>query len=290
MLNFEFFTDTACDLTPELIQECEVSLIPLCAASENEVCDGVPDENGEKIKAFYASLRSGSVYKTSAANIAELDGYWRRPLESGRDVLYLCFSSALSSTYSTANMLSAQLMEEFPGRKVYIVDTRCASMGQGLLVYLAAKRAAEGAGIDEVRDFAEELKLSVCHRFTVDDLMFLKRGGRLSAASAVMGTVLNIKPVMHVDNEGRLVPTEKVKGRKASVKRLYTLMQETFEPERCKTVFISHGDCEEDANSLAAMIREGLGVEDIHIYYIGPTVGSHSGPGTLALFFIGKER
>lgn len=290
MPNFVFFTDTGCDLSAAQIKECKVSLIPLPASGETEVYDGIPDEKAEKIKAFYTSMRSGAQFKTAAANIAELETRWRDCLDKGQDVLYLCFSSALSSTYATAKVLAEQLSEQYPARKIYVVDTRCASMGQGLLVYYTAKHIEGGAGIDEARDFALSRRLSICHRFTVDDLAYLKRGGRLSAASAAVGTILNIKPVLHVDDEGRLVPTEKVKGRKASIRRMYALMEQTVDKAACDTVFISHSDCEADAQSLAAMVREGLGIENIHIFYIGPTIGSHTGPGTLALFFMSKER
>ncbi len=290
MRNFTFFTDTGCDLPLELVERYSLSLIPLPAISGDEVYDGIPDENCEKIRSFYTSLRGGKAFTTSAANLAELEERWRPLLEAGQDILYITFSSALSSTFQSSLLLSKELMEAYPSRKVYVVDSRSASMGQGLLVYLTAERIESGATLEEARDFAESTKMSICHRFTVDDLMHLLRGGRVNAASAVMGTVLNIKPVMHTDTEGRLVPTEKVKGRKASIKRLFTLMEETYDRSIPQTVFISHSDAEAEAQALADMVREKLGINDIRIFYIGPTIGSHTGPGTIAIFFQGSPR
>ena len=181
-------------------------------------------------------------------------------------------------------------MEKYPQRKIFTVDTLCASMGQGLLVYLAARKRQGGASIEEVRDWTETRKLSICHQFTVDDLHFLKRGGRISGATALMGTMLNIKPVLHVDGTGRLVNIGKARGRQAALKALMDKMEQTAIDPHSQTVFISHADCPEDAQTLAQMVRERFGVREIVINYIGPVIGAHSGPGTLALFYIGTER
>ena len=210
-------------------------------------------------------------------------------LQAGEDILYLGFSSALSSTYNAGALAAEQLAEKYPDRKILTVDTLSASMGQGLLVYLTVQQKRAGATIEEARDFAEKNKFHLCHWFTVDDLHHLRRGGRVSATSAVLGTVLNIKPVLHMDNEGRLIFMEKVRGRRASIKRMLEKMRETaIEPEK-QIVFMSHGDCIEDAEYLAGRIREEWNVEVV-INYVGPVIGSHSGPGTLALFFLGTER
>ena len=211
-------------------------------------------------------------------------------LQAGRDILYLGFSSALSGTYNAGAVAARQLSEKYPDRRLYAVDTLSASMGQGLLVYLTVQQKRAGATIEQARDYAEAQKLHLCHWFTVDDLNHLHRGGRVSATSAVLGTVLNIKPVLHMDDEGRLIFMEKVRGRRNSIKRLLDKMRETaIEPDK-QIVFMSHGDCLEDAEYLAGRIREEWNVQDVVINYVGPVIGAHSGPGTLALFFLGAQR
>ncbi|MBO7303283.1 MAG: DegV family protein, partial [Clostridia bacterium] len=212
-------------------------------------------------------------------------------LDEGKDILYLGFSSGLSSTYHSGKLACEELSEEYPDRKLYAVDTLCASLGQGLLVYHAAKMRLDGASIEEVRDFTENKKLNVCHWFTVDDLFFLKRGGRVGAATAVLGTVLGIKPIMHVDNEGKLVKTTTARGRRASIDALCEKAKTGALDAKAKLVaFISHGDCEEDAKYLADKVKKEAGFKDVVIGYVGSVIGSHSGPGTLALFYIGAER
>jgi DegV family protein with EDD domain len=212
-------------------------------------------------------------------------------LERGTDILYLGFSSGLSNTYNAGRIACEELSEEFPERKLYAVDTLCASLGQGLLVYHAAKMRFDGKSIEEVRDFAEGNKLRLCHWFTVDDLFFLKRGGRVSAATAVVGTMLGIKPIMHVDNEGKLVKVGTVRGRRASIDALCEKAKASAIDVKEKLVaFISHGDCEEDAKYLADKMKKEVGFKEVLIGYVGSVIGSHSGPGTLALFYLGTER
>ncbi|MDO4732840.1 MAG: DegV family protein, partial [Bacillota bacterium] len=222
----------------------------------------------------------------SAVNTAAFLQAMEPVLQEGRDILYMGFSSGLSSTFSASVTAVAELQERYPERKIYAFDTLCASLGQGLLVYLAAQKKAAGASIDEVLAYLEETRLNLCHWFTVDDLNHLRRGGRLSATTAVVGTVLNIKPVLHVDDEGRLVNVSKVRGRKKSINALFAEMQERAIDPQGQTVFISHGDCLEDAETLAEMIRAEFGVKDFLINPVGPVIGAHSGPGTLALFFL----
>ena len=211
-------------------------------------------------------------------------------LEQGRDVLYLGFSSGLSGTYEAVELLVKQLAAEFPERKLRSVDTLAASGGEGLLVWHAVQRARGGASIDEVRDWVEQHKLNLAHWFTVDDLNHLKRGGRVSAAAALFGTMLSIKPVLHVDDTGHLVPVSKTRGRKASLLALVDRMAESAVDPAGQTIFISHGDCEADAEFVADEVRRRFGVQDIYINYVGPVIGNHSGPGTLALFFLGSRR
>jgi DegV family protein with EDD domain len=211
-------------------------------------------------------------------------------LAEGKDVLYLGFSSGLSGIFNAGFVASQELSEKYPQRKIYAVNTLCASLGQGLLVYLCAKMQQAGAGIEEVRNYAEDNKLHLCHWFTVDDLFFLKRGGRVSAATAVLGTMLSIKPVMHVDDEGHLIKVGTARGRKASIRALADQVgKRAIDPEN-QVMFISHGDCINDAKYLEEQLRTRFHVKDVVISYVGPVIGAHSGPGTVALFFYGTER
>ena len=211
-------------------------------------------------------------------------------LQAGKDVLILAFSSGLSTTYNSSRIAVEELSEKYPERKIYTVDTLCASLGQGLLVYLAVKEREKGRSIQEVRDWVEENKLHMCHQFTVDDLHFLKRGGRISATTAVVGSMLQIKPVLHVDNEGHLINIAKARGRQASLKALVDKMEKTAIDPANQVVFISHGDCLEDAQTVEKLVKERFGVKEVYINYVGPVIGAHSGPGTLALFYVGSER
>ena len=212
-------------------------------------------------------------------------------LEAGRDVLYLGFSSGLSGTYEAVSLLCNQLAAEFPERKILSVDTLAASGGEGLLVWHAVQKAREGLSIEELRDWVEQHKLNLAHWFTVDDLMFLWRGGRVSKTSAWAGTLLNIKPVLHVDDEGHLIPMEKVRGRKKSLNALVDHMEKSaIPPVADQMVFITHGDCLEDAEYVADKVRERFGVRDVVINYVDPVIGAHSGPGTMALFYMAESR
>ncbi len=284
---FVIITDSASDLSPERAKEYGVSLIPLTVTVEGS--DPVPDTEADK-KELYAELRAKKSATTSAINYEAALEAIGAEVGAGNDVLYIGFSSGLSSTASTGILVCKELSEQYPDRKVYGVDSLCASLGEGLLVYLAAKKRDSGASIEEVRDYVEDTKLHLCHWFTVDDLFFLKRGGRVSAATAVVGSMLSIKPVMHVDNEGHLINVGKARGRKASLEALVNKMAETAVDPASQTVFICHGDCIEDAEYTANLIRERLGVKDIMIDYTGAVIGSHSGPGTLAIFFLGTHR
>ena len=284
---FVIITDSASDLSPERAKEYGVSLIPLTVTVEGS--DPVPDTEADK-KELYAELRAKKSATTSAINYEAALEAIGAEVGAGNDVLYIGFSSGLSSTASTGILVCKELSEQYPDRKVYGVDSLCASLGEGLLVYLAAKKRDSGASIEEVRDYVEDTKLHLCHWFTVDDLFFLKRGGRISAATAVVGSMLSIKPVMHMDNEGHLINVGKARGRKASLEALVNKMAETAIDPASQTVFICHGDCIEDAEYTANLIRERLGVKDIMIDYTGAVIGSHSGPGTLSIFFLGTHR
>ena len=288
MSNYVILTDSGTDFTKEMIEELDVELLDLWVTRENE--EPVPNSSLD-LSEFYAFLREKKSASTAAVNIDSFIEIMTPILEAGKDILYLGFSSGLSSTYASGKLAADELMEKYPDRKIYTVDTLAASLGQGLLVYLAAKRRLAGESIESVRDFVENNKLNLCHWFTIDDLFFLKRGGRVSGATAVVGTMLGIKPVMHVDNEGHLINVAKARGRRAAVDALFDKAKNTMIGERANSsVFISHGDCIEDAEYLAERIKNEIGVKEVRIAYVGSVIGSHSGPGTLALFFLGSER
>ena len=290
MSEFVLMTDSSADLSQEMVQELGVTVLPLSFTIQGKTYRNYPDNREMDLPLFYDMLRAGELATTSAVNVAEYTQAVEPILQEGKDVLILAFSSGLSSTYQASVLAAGELREKYPDRKIYTVDTLCASLGQGLLVYLAAQEQRKGKSIEEVRDWAEETKLHLCHQFTVDDLHFLKRGGRISATTAVVGSMLQIKPVLHVDNEGHLINIGKARGRQATLKAPVDKMEKTVTEEGRKTVFISHGDCRKDAVTVADMVRERFGTQDIRINYVGPVIGAHSGPGTLALFYLGTER
>ena len=290
MKDYIIVTDSSCDLTPELAAETQIEVIPLQLTMEGKEYRNLLDGSDLDSKAFYAKLRGGVTASTSAINPDVFSEAFKKILNEGKDILYLGFSSGLSSTFHASTIAAEELMQEYPDSKIYCVDTLAASLGQGLLVYLAAEKKKEGAAIEEVRDFVEQNKLHLCHWFTVDALNHLKRGGRVSATTALVGTMLNIKPILHVDDEGHLINVGKVRGRKASIESMLTHMKESAINPSEQTVFISHGDCEEDALTLKAMVEKEFSPKRIEINTIGPVIGAHSGPGTLAIFFLGDKR
>ena len=287
MNEYLIVTDSSCDLSLDFAEKLGVKVIKLEFIVEGEEARANDDIDE---KQFYEILRSGKMVTTSAVAMDRFVSEVEPILESGRDVLYLGFSSGLSSTYSAGFIGAQELSEKYPDRKIYTVDTLAASMGQGLLVWYAVNMQKDGKSIEEVRDFVENNKLKLAHWFTVNDLFFLKRGGRVSAATALVGTMLNIKPVMHVDDEGHLIKVTTARGRKAAINSLFDKVKETAINAAEQTMFISHGDCIEDAEYLAAKLKDELGVKEVIISYVGPVIGAHSGPGTLALFFIGTNR
>ena len=287
MTTYKIITDSGCDLPAEMLQELNVSRVSLSVLFRGETRSDSVDEG---IRSLYDALRAGEVATTSAVNPDGWAGIMEPILQNGQDVLALAFSSGLSTTYQSAVIAAGELMEKYPQRKVLVVDTLCASLGQGLLVWYACKKRDEGMELEELRNWVEENKLHLCHWFTVDDLMFLKRGGRVSATTALVGTMLQIKPVLHVDDEGHLINVSKARGRKASIDAMAAKVGELGAGFENETMFISHGDCPEDAQYLAKTLKEKYGVKHIHINYVGAVIGSHSGPGTMALFFMGKHR
>lgn len=287
-MNYQIITDSACDLPQQMLQEINVITVPLVVNFRGEARnDSVADE---QVKELYDAMRGGEVATTSAVNP---DG-WAKviapTLASGKDVLVLAFSSGLSTTYQSAVIAANELAEAYPDRKIIVVDTCAAALGQGLLVWHTCKKRDEGLTLEELAAWVEDAKNHTAHWFTVDDLAYLKRGGRVSAATAVLGTVLNIKPVLHVDNPGHLISMVKVRGRKAAINALASKMGELGGDWDNSTVFICHADCIDDAQKLAAMVKEQYGVKEAFIGNLGAVIGSHAGPGTLALFFMGKEK
>ena len=290
MRDYVILTDSCCDLSAEMAAELGVEVLPLSLQMGDRTYRNYLDGREIGFHEFYERVRSGELATTSAVNVGEFEEKMREILKTGKDILSISFSSALSTTYQSSVIAAEELKDEFPDAKILTVDSLCASLGQGLFVYLCAQEQKKGKNIDEVKTFAEETKGRVCHWFTVDDLNHLKRGGRINAATALSGTMLAIKPVMHVDDEGRLIPVSKARGRKASLTALVDRMEATAIDPAGQTVFISHGDCLEDAEFVAGEVRRRLGVETVHINYVGPVIGNHSGPGTMALFFLGSER
>ena len=290
MREYVIVTDSSADLSADMAEDLEVQVLPLSFTVKGQTHHNYPDNRDMDPKEFYAMLRAGEMATTAAVNVADYTSALEPLLESGKDVLVLAFSSGLSATYNSSRLAVEELREKYPERKIFTVDTLCASMGQGLLVYLAARKRQAGATIEEVRDWAEGNKLHLCHWFTVDDLHFLKRGGRISAATAVLGSMLHIKPVLHVDDEGHLINMGKARGRGASLTALVDHMEETAIDPASQVVFISHGDCLADAEKVADDVKKRFGVKEVVINYVGPVIGAHSGPGTLALFFLGTKR
>ena len=287
MRDYQIITDSACDLAEELLVQLNVKKVALSVLFRGENRKDTVDED---IKELFQALRQGEMASTSAINPQQWAECIEKTLEEGKDTLVLTFSSGLSTTYQSAVIAAEELKEKYPQRTIKVVDTLCASRGQGLLVWYACKKRDEGLSLEELARWVEENKLHLCHWFTVDDLMFLKRGGRVSAATALVGTMLQIKPVLHVDDEGHLINVSKARGRKASIDSLLKKAQELGSSYDNRTMFICHGDCLEDAEYLAGQLKEKCGVEDVQIGYVGAVIGSHSGPGTLALFFLGDHR
>lgn len=290
MNEYVILTDSSCDLPSDLINKMNLEVLPLSILVGEKQYKNYADERDIKFKEVYSILRDKQAVKTAAVNVDDFENKIEDIIKAGKDVLYLGFSAALSSTYDNGALAIKNLQKKYPERTLLEVNTRCASLGQGLIVYLANEEQKKGKSIQEVKEFVENTKLNLCHWFTVEDLYHLKRGGRVSSATAVIGSMLNIKPVMHMDDEGRLINVTKVRGRKTSIDALFNKAKETAINPETQTMFISHGDCVEDAEYLAKRLKKELGVKDVVINYVGPVIGTHSGPGTLALFFIGEQR
>lgn len=287
MSDYKIITDSGCDLPRDMLSQLEVSAVPLYV---NFRGDTRPDSVDGEIRQMYAGLRAGEVATTSAVNPDRWMAQIEPCLVQGEDVLVITFSSGLSATYQSAVIAADELKEKYPDRRILVVDGLSASLGQGLLVWYAARKKNEGLSLEELAVWVEENRFHLCHWFTVDDLMYLKRGGRVSAATALVGTMLQIKPVLHMDDAGHLINMSKTRGRKASIQALADKAVQLGKSYDNSTMFISHGDCLEDAQYLAQLLKEKCGAKEVVIGYTGAVIGSHSGPGTLALFFLGEHR
>ncbi len=290
-MQFEIVTDSSCNLSDQMIRDFGLHILPLSFMSDGEQYQSYTAGRDSDLKAFFKMMRDGKVFTTSLPNLQNSEELLKNLLDQGKDVLYIGFSSGLSGTYQATAALLEELRPNYPGQKIYHTDTLAAAMGEGLLVYKAVKMAQAGATIEEVHAWVEANKLKLAHWFTVDDLMFLFRGGRVSRTSAWAGTLLNIKPVLHVDDDGKLIPMEKVRGRKKSIQALVDHMEKTVDqPAADAEVFISHGDCQEDADYLVELVKKRFGCTKFEVNMLDPVIGAHSGPGTLALFYLAESR
>lgn len=280
-------TDSTADLPDSYIKEHGIVIQFLSYAFGDEVYGA---GNQMEPHAFYERMRSGEMPTTNACIPNEVQHSFETYLAEGYDILHISFSSGLSASYNNARIAANELMEQYPERKILLIDSLCASLGQGLLVHYAVTMKENGKTMEEVAEWLEQNKLHLCHQFTVDDLYHLHRGGRVSKATAILGTLINVKPVLHVDDEGHLTSVCNVRGRKKSLIKLVDNMEAQIEGFQNDIIFISHGDCLEDAEFVAALVRERFGIENIMINYVSPTIGSHSGPGTVALFHLGRNR
>lgn len=287
MSAYQILTDSGCDLSKEILAQLGVKTVSLTVNFRGETREDSVDEG---IQEMYNGLRAGEPASTSAVNPAGWAAAMEPTLAAGEDLLVITFSSGLSTTYQSAVIAASELKETYPQREIFVVDSLSASLGQGLLVWYACQKKNEGMALAELAKWVEDTRFHLCHWFTVDNLMYLKRGGRISATTALVGTMLNIKPVLHMDDEGHLINMAKTRGRKSSIEMLADKAAQLGANYDNSTMFICHGDCLADAQYLEKRVKEVCGVKTVVIGYTGAVIGSHSGPGTLALFFLGEHR
>ena len=286
MREFVILTDGPCDLPESYCREHNVTVVPLYVSLAGANPVPFPADTFDT-KAFYDALREAKPVKTSAPSIEDCKAAMLPALRAGKDILYVGFSSKLSAAYNTARLAAEDLKEQFPEREVFCLDSKCASLGQGLLVDLLVQKRENGCGLEETFAYGEQMVPRIRHWFTVDDLMHLKRGGRISGTTAVLGTMLQIKPILKVNEEGGLEPHSKIRGRRAALKQLADYVGENMVPDTMTA--ISHGDCEEDMQFVRDILRRKYGVKKIMVNLVDPVVGAHSGPGTLAVFYVDQN-
>ena len=281
-------TDCMADLPAAYIKEHNISLHPLYYMLGDQTYNLLEGKITEK--EFFDRMRNGEMPTTMARNPEFIRKSFQENLDAGYDIFHISFSSGLSSSYSNTYMVAQEMMEENEGSRIVVIDSLAASLGQGLIVYYACKKKEEGATIDELTDYIEALKVHACHQFTVNDLFHLHRGGRVSKATAILGTIANIKPILHVDNEGHLINIDKARGRKRSLNILVDNMAKVIEGYDNEVIGITHGDCLEDAEYVKSLIEERFGLHNFIINYVDSTIGAHTGPDLVALFFMGDKR
>lgn len=289
MSEYRILSDATLDLPAGIIDELGIKVIPMGFNIDNVEYSHYPDERELSIEEFYGKLKNGSVSQTTQITPAVFMEYFEDILKQGMDILYIAFSSGLSGTYLSSQIVIQELEEEYPERKIYVVDSLCASIGEGLLVYHAALQKKNGLSIDELRDWTERNKKSSRHWFTVKDLYYLKRGGRISSIEAIVGTALKIRPVLSTDDLGKLEVISKIRGTRAELDYMATKLEKEGVELASQTVIIGHGDDLEQAKELESLIRSKNLVKDVMISKIGPIIGTHTGPGMLALVFMGRE-
>lgn len=290
MSDYRIITDSTCDLTQELVEELDVDVIPMDFTIGTDCYKDYPDDRSISPHDFYNRISAGESSTTNQISMVTFEEAFEPYLKDGKDVLYLGFSSALSGTYNNSVLAARELAEKYPGRTIRTVDTLCAAFGEGLLVWYAVQKKREGASIEETAGWAEQNRLRLHHWFTVDDLNHLKRGGRISGAAALMGTMLGIKPVLHVDGKGGLTMIDKVRGRRQAAEDMVKHMELTSENAKDQMIFISHGDYQEGADYIQKLVTEKFGCTQFRVAPIGPVIGAHLGTGSVLLFYFGKDR
>ncbi|MDD5952653.1 MAG: DegV family protein [Oscillospiraceae bacterium] len=286
---YQIFTDATTDFLPQDVTALDITVLPMEYVIDGQTYRHTPADEDLSPNDFYQAMRQGKMPTTSQIPAAQYEDWFAPVLESGQDLLFICFSSALTGSYNNACLAAKEMMEQYPDRKVLVVDSLAASRGEGLLVEECVALRRQGKSLDYVFNWAMEARSNIQHWVTVDDLNHLKRGGRISAASAVIGGVLGIKPIIRMDEHGALVPVDKVRGRKASIDYLVDRFAQSYLPDR-GTVYVAHGDCLEDAEYCAKQIKEKTGVKNVAITMVGPIIGAHTGPGIVAILYIGKKQ
>ena len=287
MNDYVITVNSTVDLPKEWLEERHIPVIPLKYTIDGETYKGM---EGLSSKEFFQKLREGKMAVTSQVNPEEAKEALEPFLKEGKDILHLAFSSGLSGTYNSMRIAAEELMEEYPERKVIVIDTLCACLGEGLLLYYALKRKGEGKSIEEVAQWAEENKLHVCHNVAIDDLNHLQRGGRVSKTTAILGTMVQVKPMIHMDDKGLLQVIGKERGRKKALNKIVDMAVEQAKGWENDIIMITHGDCAEDAEYVAELVRKKMGIENILVNNIGEVIGSHTGPGVVAVFCMGSKR
>ena len=291
MRDYVIMTDSCCDLSEEEVRACGLVVLPLSFTMDGVSRRDTPDHADMSPQEFYARLRAGAQCTTAAVSVGDFHDAMRRCLLRGKDILCVCFSGALSTTCQSAQIAADGLREEFPDRVITVIDSLSASRGQGMLVWHAAQEKAKGRTMAEVADWVRRTIPHQEHWFTVSDLNHLRRGGRLNATSAIVGTVLSVKPIMHCDAEGKLTPVGKARGMKQALTELVNRMEALgTKPLKGQTVFLCHADAQDSVDFVKRLLKARFGIADVRANYIGPVIGSHTGAGTLGLFFFGSER